>query len=408
MLLVALLACPGPTADSGTPVDTADSADSGAPVDTGDTADSGADSADSAVDTADSGNPDACTSTCDCSAGDLCYSGTCRTAGPELALWRTRLDAVVGAMHADGGYDDESAYPTEAMMTLASAAETLCDAGYAEAAQRRASFARSWENADHLLVYAGAPYIARDYVARHIYNLHAAGVALDDPALRAAADEVAHAMVDRLARQEHDGRTLFCTTYRLDPPYACDQPPWIDDNQNSEIGMAFAVLAADPESSFYEDPVAIDIADQELDAATSLQTSAGEIPIAESADYVEKYDTLYGGYAAFSWAIATAARPRDVALAAHADLAAVWLAPLSDGDPESQRYYPGPYSGPPSLSECSMRMPVLDRAGLLDPAFVDACWTILADNEETFSTFIPLRLMQDGGLRLEGWLRPAE
>jgi hypothetical protein len=387
-------------------------ADSG-DTDPGDSAahdDSGTAPNDSGTAPNDSGTApdDSCASTCDCARDSLCYDGTCRIAGPALAIYRERINEAVAAMDpATGGFEAEGAYPTEALMSFASAAEVLCDADAETAAQVRATFALSWENGDHLIIYSPAPYISRDYQARHIYNLWAAGQALGDRALLDAADAAAQSMMS-LERQEYGDYTLFCTTYGTTTPYDCQIAPWIDVNQNSEVGMAFALLASDPTSALYLDPTAIDIADQELAAAASVQASDGAIPIAESGGYEDDYDTLYGSYAAFSWAIAAAARPLDLALQGHLLLAAAWLLPYSDATPESHRTYPSVYDGDISMSEGAMRTPVLAAAGVLDPKFVEAWWAIVASNDETYSSFLPLHLMLLGGASLEAIIPPAE
>ncbi len=361
------------------------------------------DTGEDTVYTSDTAEPGGCSSSCDCSEGELCYEGACAVAGPALEIYRARVEAVRDAMDpTSGGFTSESAYPTEAMLTLASASDLLCDPTLAEAARARADFARSWENADHLLVWSGYPYITRDYNARHIYNLWAAGQILGDDELRAAADATAEAMLD-LERVSHGDGELFCVSYETTAPYACvGDYTWIDVNQNSELGLAFALLYTDPDSALYGDPRALAVLEDELAAAISVQDEeTGAIPIAESGGYEDDYDTLYGSYAAWSWALADAAMP-ELGLSSAVDGAAAWLLPMSGVEPLSHRTYPYPYDGDISLSEGAMRMPVLARAGVLDPAFVEVWWEeIVAPNTETYSTWLPLWLELRAGVGLE-------
>lgn len=310
-------------------------------------------------------------------------------------------------MNAEGGFDAESAYPTEAMITLASGAELLCDADLAAAATTRAEFARSWETDDHFLVWSGFPYITRDYQARHIYNLWAAGHALGDPSLLEAADAAASAMLTLERLTYRDEYTIFCAVYDV-ATHACDTSSlWIDDNQNSEIALAFALLTTDPSSALYGDALALDVVDEELRAAVSIQAATGEIPIGSDYGYEDDYDTLYGSYAAYSWTLA--APYTSVDLAPHLALAADWLAPLSDADPISHRTYPSAYDGVISLSEGMMRLPLLSATGRLDPAFRDYWWdTTVATNTERYSVFLPFWMARYSGMPLSDLLPPAE
>jgi hypothetical protein len=352
-------------------------------------------------------DPVACTSTCDCAEGDLCYDGACATAGPAVHLYRATMARMLASMDESGGFDAESAYPTEAMISLASGAELLCDEELAAAALTRAEYALSWETDDHFLVWSGYPYITRDYQARHIYNLWAAGHALGDRALLAAADDAAAAMLTLERLPYEDEYTIFCAVYEVST-HACDASTlWIDVNQNSEIGLAFALLTSDPSSAFYSDALALEVVDQELRAAVSLQTASGEIPIGSDYGYEDDHDTLYGSYAAYSWTLAAPWTSAD--LAPHIALAADWLAPLSDADPVSHRTYPYPYDGEISLAEGFFRLPLLSATGTLDPAFLDYWWDeTIATNGETYSVFLPIWMATYSGTPLADILPPEE
>lgn len=397
-----------PTEETGRPdgdtrsgaTETAESAESGSP----ERGDSGAETADT-----DTATPAGCESACDCTDGELCYEGTCREAGDALTIYQRHISDVADAMDPDSGaFSSESAYPTEAMMSLASAAWLLCDDDLAEAARTRADYARSLENADHLMYWSGYPYLTRDYNARHIYNLWAAGHALDDPDLLEAADATASTMLG-LERVAHGDHVLFCVAYETTAPYAChDDYTWIDVNQNSEVGLAFALLYTDPDSALYGDPLALDVALDELGAATSLQDAAtGAIPIGEG-DYSDDYDTLYGSYAAWSWTLANAALPAlalDDAVAAAAD----WLAPLSDDSPSSHRTWPYAYDGAISLAEGALRIPTLSVTGRLDPDFVETYWQdVVRTDDETETWLQPWWLELNAGVPLSELFPPAD
>jgi hypothetical protein len=350
----------------------------------------------------------ACTSTCDCGEGELCYAGTCAEAGPDLQIYADNLARVRAALRADGSFSTESAYPTEALITLASGAALLCDADLADAARRRANFARSWETPDHLLAWSGFPFLTRDYQARHIYNLWAAGRALGDEELLTAADQAAEAMLS-LERIPYGEHLLFCVTYDKTAPHRCrDHYTWVDANQNAEIGLAYALLSADPESSLYRDPLAMEVSDQELLASLTVQDEAtGAIAIGSDYGYEDDYDQLYGSYTAWSWTMAQPVAAMPELLPAQA-AAAAWLAPFSTGAPSTFRTYPRLYAGTASLSECGMRLPLLWSQGLLDPAFRDFYWQeLVAGSSEEGTTWQPLWLMLEQGMPLAELLPPA-
>lgn len=403
--MLLLLACASKSVDTGresAPLDdTAVDTEESVPGD-----DTATDTQESA-DTADTAVPP-CTSTCDCGDGELCYDGTCANAGPALDAYRVTLDRMLADMDpTTGEFPTENAYPTEAMMTFASGADLLCDSTLADAATTRAAFARSAETTDHFYVQPGYGTIYRDIHARHIYNLWAAGHALGDTTLLQAADDAAAAMLTLERVTYKDEWTLFCVAYSTNSGHLCDNGyTWIDVNQNSEIGLVFALLATDPESALYEDPLALDVVAQELGAALSMQTAAGEIPIGSEGERAEQYDTLYGSYAAWSW---VNAEPLglDPSLTDGVALAAAWLGPLSDGSPESHRYYPSTYDGDISLSEGAMRIPVLSRAGSLDPAFVAYYWSVTVPKDtETETVWMPWWLPLHQGLPLSELFPP--
>ena len=353
--------------------------------------------------------PPGCTTSCDCGDGELCYEGTCATAGPALDAYRDTLDRMLADMDpTTGEFPTENSYPTETMMTFASGAYLLCDDTLADAAETRAAYAIAETTSDHFYIPPGYGTIFRDVHARHIYNLWAAGHALGDAALLAEADAAAEAMLTLERVVYKDEWTLFCVGYSSNAGHACDNGyTTIDVNQNSEIGLAFALLANDPESALYQDPDALDVVAQELGAAISMQTAAGEIPLGSEGEHPKQYDTLYGSYAAWSWSNAVPI-VTDPPLGTAADLAAAWLAPLSDGDPQTQRYYPTTYEGDISLSEGAMRLPVLSNAGVLDPAFLDYYWTVtVPEDTETETVWMPWWIPLHQGTPLADLIPPA-
>jgi hypothetical protein len=99
----------------------------------------------------------------------------------------------------------------------------------------------------------------------------------------------------------------------------------------------------------------------------------------------------------------------DPSLAGPVALAATWLGPYSDGSPESHRFYPTTWDGDISLSEGAMRIPLLSRAGVLDPAFVDYYWTVTVPADaETETVFMPWWIPVHQGIPLADILPPAE
>lgn len=54
-----------------------------------------------------------------------------------------------------------------------------------------------------------------------------------------------------------------------------------------------------------------------------------------------------------------------------------------------------------------MRLPVLSHAGVLDPAFVAAWWTIVDESTATCELFLPFHLVELAGVPLEELIPPA-
>ena len=175
----------------------------------------------------------------------------------------------------------------------------------------------------------------RDYQARQIYDFYAAWEILGDPTYLRWAEEAADAMRVHIARIAHRGFTLFA--WNIDRNLGeHDLPGWqsaIDSNQNAEIGLAFTLLATDPQSIYHTDAarraLALDIATNEIAASLTQQhgdpTSPDDGAIALSEHHPGRFDTAYGSYASWSWAWASRRNPQptwETAVAA----AGQWLA----------------------------------------------------------------------------------
>ncbi len=99
--------------------------------------------------------------------------------------------------------------------------------------------------------------------------------------------------IAHVPRKYHNGYNIF--PYGLDPQ---KQPLdyEIDPNQNLVIAWLFSSVYFCKESRFFKDELLQNIVYEETNAAISLTTAAGELPLCER--YVNCYDSNYGGYSA--------------------------------------------------------------------------------------------------------------
>ena len=242
----------------------------------------------------------------------------------------------------------DSIYPTEPATFFLSAWMLTGKSDYLQAARRQYDVARSWVNEDGVFDASRSGHFpqgfTRDATARQIYNAYTGWRVLGDPALLELADRCAEGMLRHIARQPHEYRggkfTLFATTTEARPPYRVNGNTWIDVNQNAELGLAFTLLYHEPRSRLYRNEQAREVAFQELRAGMSVQNmETGAIPIGGSREWIDKYDTMYGAYALFSWAWANRYW-KDPEMARHIARAADWQSPLYDGATRGERWYP--------------------------------------------------------------------
>jgi len=290
----------------------------------------------------------------------------------ELAkkLWEEKLAASGGKPVA------ADHYPTEEALVFLSAYDFTREPKYADQATRQLEYSHGREQKGLLIT----PHqVTRDYQARQIYNFYLGYRVLADARFLRWADDCARAMLKTIPRAKHtmagETHTLFAAGY-IDPakPPAADAIGYaIDVNQNAEIALAFTLLYHDPASAFFLDPLAREIAYEELLASMSLQNmKTGEIPLT---DYLlDQPDTLYGSYGAFSW-VACQTFWRDERFDPHIRAAGKWLATKMNLAKDSQRFYPSKIDSTfISYSEAGFRMPLywycdVDAGKLLDALF---------------------------------------
>jgi hypothetical protein len=280
------------------------------------------------------------------------------------ARWEARLAEAGGkAIVAD-------AYPTEQALVFLSAYSVTRDPRYATQAATQLDYCHAREKDGVLLTFNNET--TRDYQARHIYNFYLAYRLLGDGRYLRWADDCARAMIRVIPRATHaaagETHTLFFAGY-----YTADGKPSrengqvIDVNQNAEIALAYSLLYHDPASAFFLDPLASEIAHEELLASMSVQDmTTGAIPLTEN---IPGADTAYGSYAAFSW-VWCQLMWNDARFEPHVRAAGKWLAPKMNLAADSQRYYPREGPGPVPDWEANYRIPLLWYCGVDASRFI--------------------------------------
>ncbi|MDI7258429.1 MAG: hypothetical protein QME90_00760 [Thermodesulfobacteriota bacterium] len=290
------------------------------------------------------------------------------------------------------GKDLIEAYPSEMALALIAAYLITQEPRYALDADRQLTFARGFEDLNHLLViYPDAyPYISRDYIARQIYNLYVAFKIFGNVKYLQWADEEAQAMITYLKRSPltYNGvtYTLFYPTYNTTTPYTpLTQGPSIDLNQNAEIGLAFTLLYHEPLSQLHDNQTAADIALNELRASMALQDmTTGAIPVASFPPYDTQMDTGYASYTLRSWVWANLFW-KDPDFALHIQKGAEWLSGyVTSSEITAQNYtwtelFDQP-NGKANIEEAWDRFPAFYFTGTVDiPHYVSLIYNKLFD-----------------------------
>ena len=272
--------------------------------------------------------------------------------------WEDRL-AKAGGQHIVA-----DAYPTEESLVFLSAYSLTRDPRYAKQAATQLEYAHSREKDGILLTFKNET--TRDYQARQIYNFYVAYRVLGDGRYLRWADEGARAMIRVIPRAAHaaagETHTLFFAGYyTADGKAAHSTGQVIDVNQNAEVALAYSLLYHDPASAFFLDPVAKEIAYEELLASMSIQDmGSGAIPLTEN---IPGADTAYGSYGAFSW-VWCQLLWNDAPFEPHLRAARKWLGPKMNLAADSQRYYPHEGTGPVPNWEANYRIPLLWYCGI--------------------------------------------
>jgi len=280
----------------------------------------------------------------------------------RLEIAKTRWEARLAT--AGGKHIVADAYPTEEALVFLSAYSVTRDPRYAQQAATQLQYAHSREKDAILLTFAHET--TRDYQARQIYNFYLAYRVLGDGRYLRWADDSARAMIKVIPRAAHSAggetHTLFFAGY-----YTADGKPArangqvIDVNQNAEVALAYSLLYHDPASAFFLDPLAKQIAFDELLASMSIQDmTTGAIPLT---DTIPGADTAYGSYGAFSW-VWCQLLWNDPRFDPHIRAAGRWLGPMMNLSRDSQRYYPHEGRGPIPNWEANYRIPLLWYCGI--------------------------------------------
>lgn len=262
-------------------------------------------------------------------------------------------------------------YPTEAALVFLTAYDFTRDARFAMQADVQLEYSHARESEGLLLTSDRTT--TRDYQARQIYNFYLAYRILAEGKYLHWADACAAAMIRVIPRSSHScaGEThvLFEAGYfdATGKPVR-ENGNAIDVNQNAEIGLAFSLLYHDPASRYFRDPLARQIAYEELLASMSLQDMhTGAIPLHES---FPGDDTAYGSYATFSWTWCQILW-REAKFEPHVRAAGKWLGPKMNLKSDSQRFYPKRIDGGEVPDwEAYYRLPLLWYCGIESGRFV--------------------------------------
>jgi len=197
--------------------------------------------------------------------------------------------------------------------------------------------------------------VTRDSIARHIYNFYVGYRVLGDKRMLTHADRCVDGVIERLKREPLTFRggtfTLFDVAFEPKRPYKSPSGTSIDANQNAELGLAFTLLYHEKASKWYQDDTVKDIALNELRASMAVQKmQTGAIPIGNAPEWLDKYDTTYGGYTLFSWAWANRLW-QDPEVTIRIRRACDWLDPHFDDATKAEHFYPQPAEGKMNASD---------------------------------------------------------
>lgn len=278
-------------------------------------------------------------------------------------LSRMKLSPGGVFSEANSGVDAYSprAYPAEAAITLWSAWLATGQLEYRQAAERQIQYARSLENEDHLISFAG--YVERNAQSRLILGYYIAYRMTEDIAYLQDADDAMAGLLS-LARVPwaYNGRTYMFYYYTYDPipPYTPGSWPGLNPNQDATMGLVMTLLFHSSESRYAGDANLKEQALEHLDAVIALQASDGRLPNAEVR--MDEFDTMYGGVTLFQlyWANTFWKEAKfDAAL----QKSFPWLDQYTR-EGLVLRTYPDIYVGPPhNPRDLWFRLPVLWKYG---------------------------------------------
>jgi hypothetical protein len=148
---------------------------------------------------------------------------------------------------------------------------------------------------------------SRDAIAREAIAQYSVYEALNNPRYLESVDHIALGVFYDLIRASvttvNPSTTpgpynLYFGHYDLLTRVHFEEKEHISPNQNAEVGLLFTLLYHNPHSAFYLNSTARDIAQNELNAAISVQKANGALPLRDytSAENNNNYDTNYASY----------------------------------------------------------------------------------------------------------------
>jgi hypothetical protein len=167
----------------------------------------------------------------------------------------------------------------------------------------------------------------------------------------------------------------------IDPEHVVPESYMIDVNQNAEVALAYSLLYHDPASRFFRNPLAKEIAYEELLASMSIQNmTTGAIPLT---DTIPGPDTAYGSYGCFSWTWCQLLW-NEPKFEPHILAANRWLKDKTNLEKDTDRYYPTRIAGGyVPYWEAYYRLPLLWYCGNDTSNFISALFARMPHPELT-------------------------
>ena len=290
-------------------------------------------------------------------------------------------------------------YPAMLAMNELSAYLVSGDQQFLDLATAQLDFSLTLENSEGLFVsLANEPeksWVGRDSLARHILSLYVGyRITGNEKYLHHAETNVTKA-IEKLARFSSpatNGYEIFFSQYDPNTYESWHEQSFLNQNQDSALGAAFLLLTHEPQSVLFQNQEIADLARSQIESSMSTQLATGEIPVVGTHDPALPstcYDTGYGAYTLWSWAIAQNFEQNPV-YEEHLQAGAEWLAQFSQpAETFERRCFAVPHLNP-SPEEYTTKPIVLEgyldrflvfvESGNIPDGYEDTYFDLMADS----------------------------